>query len=136
MEKSLETLYKGKFSPLSQFIIFLAINIIAFGVAKSLQVDTNNTWVIFQTILFFFSTTTVAIGVFSKNHPFVYYPAIILLFIIFFTLSKRFPEWTTGVSVLEIPYLQNFVLLNILFFFIFLLASLIYRGAKQAFEKM
>lgn len=136
MEKNLDTLYKGKFSPVAQFIAFLVINLLALAACKILKTDTNNTWVIFQTILFFFSTTTISIGVFSKNNAFVYYPAIIIFFIIFFTLSKRLPNWITGVSVLEIPYLQNFVLLNILFFFIFLLASLIYRGAKQAFENM
>lgn len=136
MEKSMETLYKGKFSVWSQLTFFFLVNLIALGIGKALQLDTNTTWVIFQTILFFFSTASITIGVFSQNNPFLYYPGIIILFVIFFTLSKKLPTWLTGSSALEMSNIKFFALLNILFFVIFLLASLIYRGAKQAFEKL
>lgn len=136
MEKSMETLYKGKFSLWSQMTFFFLVNLIALGLGKVLQMDTNTTWVIFQSILFFFSTASITIGVFSQNNPVLYYPGIIILFIIFFTLSKKIPTWLTGSSALEMSNIKFFALLNILFFVIFLLASLIYRGAKQAFEKM
>lgn len=136
MEKNIKTLYNGYFSPVGLMSIFIAINLIAALIVRLTGLDTNTTWVVFQTVLFFYSTVAITVGVFSKNNPLVYYPSIILLFFLFFTLSKRIPNWMTGVSVIDIPYLQNFVFLNILFFFIFLLASLIYRGAKQAFEKM
>lgn len=136
MVKNIELLYTGKFNPAFQVVFFIVVNLLAIGCTYLLKLDPATIWVVFQTILFFHSTSSIVLGIFTNNDPKLYYPVIILIFIIFFTLSKRIPTAVSRTSIDDLPHIQNFVLLNVLFFFVFLLASLLYRGMKQALEKM
>ncbi len=136
MVKNIELLYTGKFNPAFQIVFFIVLNLLAIGCTYLFKFEPAATWVVFQTILFFYSTTAVFLGVFTDNDPKLYYPVLLLSFSVFFTLSKRIPTYISGTSIDDLPHIQYFVLLNVLFFIVFLLASFIYRGAKQALEKM
>ena len=136
MDKNVELIYKGNFNPVYQFLIFIGINLIAFASIKIFKVEQNNAWVIFQTLLFFFTVSSLAIGVFTINNPKHYYPITLISFIILFFIAKKLAEITSHLKLDEIPYMKNFVFLNILFFVLFFIASFVFRWAKEKFETM
>lgn len=136
MDKNINLIYKGNYNPVHQFLIFMGIHLIAFASIYIFDVQPNNVWVIFQTILFLYGTSSIASGLFTNNIAQHYYPAIILSFVIFFFLGKKLALMSSHLELDEIKYMKNFVTLNLLFFFMLMLVSMIYRGVKQKLETM
>lgn len=136
MDKNIELIYKGKFNPIYQFLLFMGFHLVAFASIKIFNVDQNNVWIIFQTLLFFFSVSSLAIGAFFENNPLHYYPITLVSFIIFFFLGKKLAAISSQIPLDDIPYMKNFVILNILFFVLFLMATSVFRWAKEKFETM
>ncbi len=136
MDKNIELIYKGNYNPVLQFLIFMVIHLAAFGSVYLFNIEHRNVWVMFQTILFFYTTSSLVSGAFTNNHALHYYPAIIISFIIFFFLGKKLAEISSQIQLDDIPYMKNFVTLNILFFTLFLLVTNVFRWAKQKFETM
>jgi hypothetical protein len=136
MDKNIELIYKGDYNPVYQFLIFMGIHLVAFASIYIFDVVPNNVWVIFQTILFLYAASSIASGLFTNNIAQYYYPAIIVSFIIFFFLGKKLAETASHLKLDEIQYMKNFVFLNILFFFLLMLVSMVFRFVKQKLETM
>ena len=136
MVKNLQQLYRGYSSPIAQFVFFLALNLLAAATVNSMGLEKSAIWSVFQTLLFISSTVSLAVGGLTKVPPYLYYPFSIIAFIFFFTLSKKLSTIVTGSTVNEFLFVGNFILLNIVFYVIFMIASLIFRGAKKTLEKL
>lgn len=136
MVKNLRQLYQGYSSPIAQFVFFLALNLLVAAIVNSFGLDKSAIWSVFQTLLFISSTVSLAIAGMSKVPPYIYYPFSIISFIFFFNLSKKLATVVTQATVEDFPFVANFILLNIVFYFILLIPSLMFRGAKKALERL
>ena len=136
MDKNLELIYKEEYNPVYQFIIFMVIHIVAFASAYIFKIESHNIWVIFQTILFFYTVSSLVSGAFTNNIAQYYYPIVVISFIIFFFLGKKMAEVSSHVYLDQIKYMKNFVVLNGIFFILFLIPTVVFRWAKGKFETM
>lgn len=136
MDKNIELIYKGDYNPMYQFLIFMVIHLVAFASVYIFHIEKHNVWIIFQTILFFYTVSSLVSGAFTHNIPQHYYPAIIVSFVIFFFLGKKLAEVSSHVHLDDIKYMKNFVVLNIIFFILFMIPTVVFRWAKGKFETM
>gem|GEM_PF-6479387 len=134
--RNLESLYKGKLNPLQQTGTILLINILTAAALYFVQPEKQVVWVVLQGLVFFYAAMTIGIAVFSRNDPKFYYPVSILTFIALFKGNIVLAEWLTGSTADAFPHFYNFMILNVVFFALFLMISLLYRGIKHFLETM
>ena len=134
----MEQLYKGKSSPLFQALVFLVLGVITVVSIFIIRPQPFEIWVIFQVLLFAFSTVACIIGAFTRNDPKFYYPAVIVIFIVYFILAQLISKGISHATVLDrdIAAVKPFIVLNILFLFIFMTVSVIFRIAKSKIDSL
>ncbi|MCO5231918.1 MAG: hypothetical protein M9958_12275 [Chitinophagales bacterium] len=132
----LQQLYIGKFSPIKILGLFLLFHILFAISILVFKIEPVGVWIGFQTILLFYSSSSLIIGAVSEIKAYLYYPLIILGFIVFYFLGKNLAQILSKTSIDDFEYLKNFIVLNFLYFFILTLLSNIYRKAKKALETM
>ncbi|MCO5248114.1 MAG: hypothetical protein M9887_04090 [Chitinophagales bacterium] len=136
MENKIQPLYKGKFSLLSVAVFFLVLNIVAIGLSFIFKYDSETSWAIFQALLFSFGVIALTIGGFTNANIPIYYVSVAVLFFIFYEISVFFPREVFKHPIEEIPYFENIVSLNVLFFIMFIFVTLAFRFLRTNFEKM
>ncbi|MCZ2392431.1 MAG: hypothetical protein LC105_01040 [Chitinophagales bacterium] len=135
-ENILQQLYKGKYSPIKLLGLFFGLNILLVILIVLFKIKPVGIWIGFQTILLLYSTTSLIVGALSDIKAILYYPLIILGFIIFYLLGKNLAQILSDTTIGDFEYLKNFILLNFLYFSILTLLSNIYRKAKKTLENM
>jgi hypothetical membrane protein len=126
-------LYHKKITPLHQTAVILLLQVLLSLSFLLLHIEGRNVWMILQAPVLFYTCMTVMVGVFTNNIRW-YYPFSIAGFIIIFTASIYLSKWASGDELRTHADFLNVLVLNALFYILFLMASILYKGIKHFLE--
>jgi hypothetical membrane protein len=129
----LSELYHKKITPLHQVGAILGLQAVLALSFLIFHVEGRNVWMILQAPVLFYTCMTIMVGVFTENVRW-YYLFSILGFAIIFTSSIVLSRQASGETIKQHIDFYNVLVLNVLFYFLFLMVSILYKGIKQFIE--
>lgn len=130
----LQELYQKKITPLHQTGGILIFLLLLSGIFLLLNVHGRNVWMILQAPVLFYTCMNIMVGVFNDNVRF-YYPLSIFGFALIFSCSILLSKVISGESIRQHADFFNVLVLNAVFYLLFLMVSLLYKGIKHFLEE-
>ena len=129
-------IFQTNLTPIHQTVLILLVQALLCIAFLLLGVKGRNVWMIFQVPVLFYTCMNMMMGVFGKHKMLIYYPLSILGFATVFAVSYVFSEQISGDNIRVHSDFFNVLVLNGLFYFLFLMISVVYKGVVQFLESI